>query len=70
MSSEKKEIIAKMVDDWASPYDELVIEVLLVIESNHPKFIVGTTLDWGFIQVALKDGYTVTIQPRATRMKI
>ena len=31
-----------------------------VISSNHPRFSVGTRFDYGFLQMSLREGYTVT----------
>lgn len=33
-----------------------------VIKSNHPEYGVGVRLDYGFLEVALEDGYEVTIK--------
>jgi len=45
-----------------------VNRIPIVIESDHPRFVVGTRLDWGFVQVALDNGYTVTIDPDIINM--
>lgn len=52
---------AKMVKDWVPPYEKGTIPV--VIEGDHPRFVEGTRLDWGFVQVAIGDGWTVSIEP-------
>lgn len=31
----------------------------VVLESNHPRFTIGTRFDYGFLQIALDEGYTV-----------
>lgn len=45
-----------------------VNRIPMVIESDHPRFVVGTRLDWGFVQVALDNGYTVVIEPDIINM--
>jgi len=56
-------IKAKMSIDCVSPYLKHNEKIPVVIESDHPRFGVGTRLDWGFVQVAIEDGWTVTIEP-------
>lgn len=36
-----------------------------VIESNHPKYVVGYRFDFGFLQIASREGYTIEIRPKA-----
>lgn len=36
---------------------------LRVIKSNHPRFTEGTRFDFGFMQIATAEGYTVTVLP-------
>lgn len=31
----------------------------VVLLSNHPRFVVGTRLDYGFLHIALDEGYAV-----------
>ena len=56
-----KQIKAKMGDDdvlyWKGT------KIPFVIESNHPKYTIGTRFDWGYVRQAIKEGYTVTIIP-------
>lgn len=54
---------AKMMKDTIEPYKSWGKKIPFVIESNHPGFIRGARLDWGFLQVAIEDGYTVTVEP-------
>jgi hypothetical protein len=55
-------ITAQVVDDWTSPdYEGRV--VFVVIESDHPRFFVGSHLDSYAVEKALADGWTVTIKP-------
>ena len=56
-------IKAKMVQDWGMPYSEHNNKIPVVLESDHPRFVKGTRLDWGFVQVAIEDGWTLTIEP-------
>lgn len=59
----KKKIEAQMVDDWIEPYHTNSDKIPMVTESNHPRFTQGTRLDWGFLQVAIEDGWAVTVLP-------
>ena len=34
-----------------------------VIRSNHPRFSDGTRFDYGFMEIAGKEGYTITVLP-------
>lgn len=56
-------IVAKMFLDDVEPYKHMNQKIPFVVESDHPRFVVGTQLGWGFVQVALKDGYRVEIIP-------
>lgn len=35
-----------------------------VVISNHPRFVMGTRFDYGFLHIALDEGYTVFFIPR------
>jgi hypothetical protein len=59
----KKVVYAKMVPDWVEPYKSYGNCIPLVTTSTHPRFVPGVRLDWGFVQVALEDGYRVIINP-------
>ncbi len=39
-----------------------------VVRSNHPRFVPGTRFDYGFLQVALAQGYTVLIRTTGLSM--
>ena len=57
-----KEIEAKMSPDWILPYSTMEYnKIPVVTKSNHPRFVVGKRLDYGFLQIALSEGYKVTI---------
>jgi hypothetical protein len=34
-----------------------------VVESGHPRFVVGSRFDYGFMGIANEDGYEVTVAP-------
>ncbi len=34
-----------------------------VVDSNHPRFSKGKRFDWGFAEIALREGYTLEILP-------
>ena len=55
------EMIAEMMEDTVEMYKGSKIP--FVIKSDHPRFNNGTRLNWGFLQVAIEDGYTVTVKP-------
>ena len=35
-----------------------------VIESDHPRFSIGTRFDYGFLGIASSEGYTIVILPK------
>jgi len=60
--SKKRFIKAEMRPDTVRPYSEGPYpHIPYVVKSNHPRFTVGTRLDWGFVSCALEDGYSVQI---------
>lgn len=58
-----KRIEATMQPDWVQPYARMGERIPVVTASTHPRFVVGTRLDWGFVAVALRNGYIVVITP-------
>ena len=36
---------------------------MVVILSNHPRFSEGTRFDYGFMGIAVDEGYTITVVP-------
>lgn len=38
-------------------------KALRVIESNHPRFVVGSRFDYGFLDIASTQGYRIEIEP-------
>ncbi len=36
---------------------------LRVVRSNHPRFSDGTRFDYGFMGIAIEEGYTITVLP-------
>jgi hypothetical protein len=46
---------------WDKPYGS---KRMTVIESNHPRFTVGSRFDYGFMEIATTvDGYVVEVRP-------
>ena len=43
---------------------------LYVVCSNHPRFIDGSRFDFGFLNIASCEGYTITILPSAETIDI
>lgn len=56
-------ITAKMTLDRVQPYAKASWKIPIVTKSDHPRFIKGARFDWGFVQIALREGYTVEIVP-------
>jgi len=56
-------VIVKMENDMVEPYTKEGNKVPIVIESDHPRFTKGTRLDWGFAEIAVENGYILTIIP-------
>lgn len=54
-------IIAQMVKDNVPPYKDEGGIIPSVIYSNHPRFQLGCRFDYGFLQVALREGYNVLL---------
>ena len=54
----------KIVAVWMKPKtgDEFgYADEMRVIESDHPRFVVGSRFDFGFLQAANRDGYSCEI---------
>lgn len=62
-----RSIEAVMQDDWVDPYRKLGCKIPIVTRSSHPRYTVGTRLDWGYVATALDEGYEVTINPYVDR---
>lgn len=56
-------IVAKMTADGHEPYRSWGEKIPVVAESNHPRFPIGCRLDWGFVKIALEDGYRIELVP-------
>ncbi|GAI21330.1 unnamed protein product [marine sediment metagenome] len=65
MKSEKV-IVAQYIEDWVPPYGPKGIPV--VIASTHPRYQPGKRFDYGFLRVALTQGYAVIILPTGKPM--
>lgn len=57
-----KRIEAVFARDWVEPYAASGDGIPVVEASTHPRFTAGTRFDYGFIQVALRDGYDICIR--------
>ncbi len=66
-SSLAKVIVAKMLPDTVPMYNGSCIPV--VMASTHSQFPVGARFDWGFVQVALDEGYSLLILPQDKKTK-
>lgn len=38
-------------------------KAMIVVRSNHPRFIDGARFDFGFLDISSCEGYTVTVLP-------
>ncbi len=54
-----KHIVVKWVPEEMSSYGK----AMLVIESDHERFIKGSRFDFGFFKVATNEGYSITSLP-------
>ncbi len=63
-----KVIVAQFTDDWVQPYCGAGQGIPVVVVSNHPRFQPGHRFDYGFLQVALAQGYAVVILPTGKPM--
>jgi len=45
------------------PEESFYGKAMRVILSNHPIFCVGTRFDYGFMHIAIDEGYTIQILP-------
>ena len=64
----EKVIVAQYEADWVPPYSTLEGGIPVVIASTHPKYYPGVRFDWGFLQVAVAQGYTIVILPTGKEM--
>lgn len=54
-----KIIIVKWVEEKEFGYGM----AMRVIVSNHPRFVVGSRFDFGFFNIATREGYTIISNP-------
>jgi hypothetical protein len=54
-----KTIIVKWIPELEYGYET----AMRVIESSHERFIVGSRFDFGFFNIATKEGYTIISLP-------
>ena len=52
-----KTIICEIGPDDQYPW------AMYVVASGHPRFVVGSRFDFGFMKIALNEGYTVIVGP-------
>lgn len=57
----EKNIIIKIID--VSNEDGIYPSEMRVIYSTHDRFIVDSRFDYGFMNIAIKEGYTIIILP-------
>ena len=38
-------------------------KAMRVLKSNHPRFVVGSRFDYGFMGIASEEGFTITVLP-------
>ena len=53
----------RIVCEWIEEKEFGYGKAMCVVESNHPRFAVGSRFDWGFASVAGCQGYTLEILP-------
>jgi hypothetical protein len=47
----------------ASPHSSIYDYDMIVTKSNHPKFVVGYRFDFGYFNIATKEGYKIISIP-------
>ena len=61
-----KKIVAQWVKTGKREFNNVLYDKeLMVIESNHPRFIQGSRFDFGFLNIATDEGYICEIHPLA-----
>jgi hypothetical protein len=53
----------KIVAIWEKAEKEFGGKELRVIQSNHPRFVVDSRFDFGFLNIATEEGYICEIHP-------
>ncbi len=54
----------KIVVKWyATENDPIYHQEMRVIYSDHERFIAGSRFDFGFLQIASREGYVIEIYP-------
>jgi hypothetical protein len=61
MTRAKLFIVCEMRSDPIEPYKYWGNKIPYVVASNHYRFQRGTRFDYGFLHVALKEGYNVAL---------
>jgi hypothetical protein len=58
-----KTIIVRWVPELRWGYGLENVNAMLVIESDHPRFVKGSRFYFGFMKIATNDGYTIISLP-------
>jgi hypothetical protein len=56
-------IMKKITVQWVPEAEWGYDMAMRVIESNHPRFIVGSRFDFGFFSIATREGYVILSLP-------
>lgn len=59
----------RIVVQWVAENEFGYGKAMRVVESNHPRFEVGSRFDFGFFSVATDDGYEIESRPIAGNAK-
>lgn len=65
-NNKSREIMKTIVVRWVKEEDFGYGKALLVIESQHERFLKGSRFDYGFFNVASDEGYTIISLPMNT----
>jgi hypothetical protein len=60
-----KRIVAVMRPDYIYPYVQMGELIPVVVKSNHPRFPRGTRFDYGFLRIALSEGYNIELKQQS-----
>ncbi len=63
-------IVAVLKPDWVEPYAKEGSLIPVVVASSHPKYTPGTRFDYGFMQTAIREGYSVMLLQEHVAMKL
>jgi len=57
-----KTIVVRWEEEQEWGYDT----AMRVVDSDHPRFVIGSRFDFGFFDIATDEGYTIISLPMAT----